>query len=143
MTGRRQRAIAAILIGVVGTVVPSVTIAHTPIAGSDLYATDNQPLPRDFPGTYPSWVQSAAKNALDTNHSDPATNNSRSPVFAYTVGGAGDVWTRSISNSGSGNGTWNYRVHMNAEAGLDASNEPTFNATWTNSPVICALICRP
>jgi hypothetical protein len=50
---------------------------------------------------------------------------------------SGSNWTRAISNPGSGNGTWNYRMHMDTEDGLAASNTAAFSITWTNSPTVC------
>jgi len=50
---------------------------------------------------------------------------------------SGTNWALSIPNPGSGNGVWNYRVHVAGETGLDASNQPTFSVTWTTSIDVC------
>ncbi len=63
------------------------------------------------------------------------TNNVHSTVA--TASGSSN-WSRSIPNPGSGVGTWDYRIQMSAENGLDASTQPTFTITWTNSPTVCA-----
>lgn len=109
MSRMARKTIAGLVLGTFTLVVPSVSTAHTPTTSTArLYSSDNQSLPWDFPATYPSWVQSAAKNALDTNHSDTATNNSRSPDFTYTSGGSGDVFYSGSSSSpcGTGNLDW-------------------------------------
>jgi hypothetical protein len=46
----------------------------------------------------------AAQAALDTNFDDSATNNSRSPHFTFTSGGAGDVFYSGSSSSPCGTG---------------------------------------
>lgn len=51
---------------------------------------------------------------------------------------SGSNWSLSMSNPGSGNGTWSYRVNKDGDAGLDPSNKPTFNITWTDRALVCA-----
>ena len=102
------RRICAVLFVVLALAAPTVATAHTPITGGRLYKADNVTLPWDFPATYPSWLQTAAKSALDTNQDDPATNNSRTPHFSFTAGGAGDVFYDGHASSpcGTGNLAW-------------------------------------
>lgn len=85
-----------------------VAAAHTPTAGSAKLYGASAALPWDFPASYPGWVQTAAKAALDTNFADPATNNSKSPDFTFTAGGSGDVIYSDLAKSpcGTGNPDW-------------------------------------
>lgn len=108
---KQRQHLLAVSLGLLISLVPAEAAAHVPTAGtgaSRLYPTENMSLPWDFPATYPTWMQSAAKAALDTNYDDPATNNSRTPMFTFTAGGAGDVYYdgHSISPCGTGNPDW-------------------------------------
>jgi hypothetical protein len=85
---------------------PTLVDAHTPTAGwVRLYTADYQPLHWTFGGSYASWITSPAIAALDTNFGDPATNNSRAPVFTYSSSGQdGTVWLKAASTSPCGTG---------------------------------------
>ena len=105
---------------------PPAIDAHTPTAGwTRLYTADSQSLDWGFGASYPSWVTTPAIAALDTNFADPATNNSRAPVFHYAAGGSdGTVWLKVASSSpcgtghldwlqcANGGGTFNFNIYV-------------------------------
>lgn len=105
---RRTRLAAAALVFATSFVLPMPALSHTPTAGSDELYTPNQSLLWAFGGSYSSWLTTPAEIALDVNHQDPATNNSKSPMFQRQPGGDGDVIYsgQSLSPCGTGNPDW-------------------------------------
>ena len=86
---------------------PTPALAHDPIEWTRRYSTDNKVLSWKFGGSYPSWVTVDARDTLEVDWSNLATNNSRVPSFEYSSSGAGRVYySASMTSPCSGGTIW-------------------------------------
>src|SRR3954447_22926292 len=142
---RLRMIVLVVALSACAAVQPAVVDAHSPTSGwARLYVADSQELDWGFGGTYPSWVTTPAIAALDTNFADPATNNSRAPVFTSTPGGPdGTVWMKVAASSpcgtghldwlqcANGGGTFNFNIYVRDlyNAASDYSNWSWYDKT--------------
>jgi predicted secreted protein len=83
-------------------------LAHEPTNGTAKLYADSVVLDYRFGGTYPAWVNTAIRTALETDYPNRTYNNSRMPTFAYSSAGSGAVVFSgaSVSPCGTGNPDW-------------------------------------
>lgn len=107
------------------------TLAQTPTAGAARWYAPGTALKFRFGGVTPTWAQQAIQSAT-TDFSSKAWNNSRTPTFSFSAGGAATIsYSGSfVSPCGTGNRQW-----LQCSANWGAAGFQIFVRNFSAAPI--------